>query len=138
MRPSILLYHSLLYDAGSRWVSFAGIMRHMKLLLHIGFRGELCIDSMTFWHLIFHNIHTRHIQQIYFPDEILQLIYSDLTSQIIQRTCIRNTSCWILWSVTITIYCNNHEKHINIFLKKCEFFNIKRFDTPSKVPVLNG
>jgi hypothetical protein len=93
MRPSILLYHSLLYDAGSTLVSFMGIMRQMKLLLHIGFRREMCIDSLIFLHPKFHNICTRHIKQIYFPDERLQLIYSDLTSQGTQRSCIRKTNC---------------------------------------------
>jgi hypothetical protein len=46
-----------------------------------------------FFHPKFHNIHTRHIKEIYFPEERLQLIYSDLTSQRIERTFIRNTNC---------------------------------------------
>ena len=87
------------FGAGTRWVSFRSIIRQMNLLLHIGFGTELCIDSLIFLHPKFHNIHTRHIIQIYFPDERLQLIYSNLTLQRIQHTCIRNTNCWILWSV---------------------------------------
>jgi hypothetical protein len=63
-----------------------GIMIQMKLLLRIEFRRELCIDSLIFLHLKFNNIHTRHINQIYFPDKRLQLIYSDLTSQRIDLT----------------------------------------------------
>jgi len=51
-----------------------GIMRQMKLLLHIGFRRGLDIDSLIFLHPKFYYIHTRHIK-IYFPDKRLQFIY---------------------------------------------------------------
>jgi len=129
----ILFYHSLVYDAVSRCISFVGIMRQMKLVFHIGFRRKLCIHSPTLHHK-FYNIHIRHIKQIYFPDERLQLIYSDLTSQRIERTCIRNTNCWILLSATIAVYCKNHKKHINILQIKCGFFNIQPFDTFRKIP----
>jgi hypothetical protein len=69
-----------------------GRMRQVKRMLRVGFRRELCIDTLTFSHPKFHNIHKCHIKKNY-PDERVQLIYSNLTSQRIEHTFIRN----IIW-----------------------------------------